>query len=257
MGQWFGGARPAIFGHRGFARELPENTLAAFDAALELGALGVELDVRLSREGDAVVIHDEDLARVTGGAVCARVDELTIADLERVALPRGQTVPTLSRVLHWAAQRGSLLNIELKGDERGPELLCAVERELHRARLPPRQMVLSCFEIALAEELRDRLPAHATALLCDSLTPDIERWLAGLRSRTAPVLIHPLLGLLDRSLSETWQATGVKLGVWGVNTAPDLAHFVSLLLQGLAPELVITDDPQLVHDALAALCSPS
>ena len=52
--------------HRGFSDEYPENTILAFEKAKEAGFDGIELDVQLSRDGELVVIHDEELKRVTG-----------------------------------------------------------------------------------------------------------------------------------------------------------------------------------------------
>lgn len=72
--------------HRGAAAEAPENTLEAFDLALELGAEALELDVRLARDGTPVAIHDETLDRTTPAA--GRVRDRGPEELERLAVPR-------------------------------------------------------------------------------------------------------------------------------------------------------------------------
>ena len=75
--------RPLVFAHRGGAALRPENTLAAFDNGLALGADGLELDVHLSRDGVVVVHHDATLDRTTNGARTARAltaDELAAVD---------------------------------------------------------------------------------------------------------------------------------------------------------------------------------
>jgi glycerophosphoryl diester phosphodiesterase len=116
--------RPLVFAHRGGAGLAPENTMAAFDRAAALGVDGVELDVRLSKDAEVVVMHDEDLARTTDvrGPVGSRTaDELARVDagarFERdgAAPFRGQGigVPRLADVL---ARHPSLpFVIELKG----------------------------------------------------------------------------------------------------------------------------------------------
>jgi glycerophosphoryl diester phosphodiesterase len=92
--------------HRGDSRRAPENTLAAFLAAIAVpGCDGLELDVRASADGVPVVIHDETLKRVQG--VDARVDELSAEDLER------HGVPSLADVLA-AVPRRAFLDVELK-----------------------------------------------------------------------------------------------------------------------------------------------
>jgi glycerophosphoryl diester phosphodiesterase len=122
-------ARPLVYAHRGGAALRPENTLAAFDHGLALGADGLELDVRLSRDGIVVVHHDATLDRTTNGSgpVAAR----TAAELAGIdaaarfgaagaeAFPfrgRGIGVPALETVL--ARYPGVPLLIELKTGER-------------------------------------------------------------------------------------------------------------------------------------------
>src|SRR3954454_9323338 len=82
---FFTSDRPLVFAHRGGAALAPENTIAAFDNAARLGADGLELDVRLSRDGIVVVHHDRTLERTTGlhGDVAAR----TGADLSDAGVP--------------------------------------------------------------------------------------------------------------------------------------------------------------------------
>src|SRR5258708_24500986 len=78
---FFASSRPLVFAHRGASALAPENTLAAFDAGLTHGADGLELDVRLSRDGVAVVHHDATLERTTN--LRGRIDEHTAAELAR------------------------------------------------------------------------------------------------------------------------------------------------------------------------------
>ena len=95
-------AVPRIVGHRGLIHHAPENTLAAFAACLEL-RIGFELDVRRSKDGHLVCIHDEDVKRTTNGS--GRVADLTLAELRRLAAGRwfdpayaGERVPTVDEV---------------------------------------------------------------------------------------------------------------------------------------------------------------
>lgn len=72
--------RPLIFAHRGASAYAPENTLEAFALAAKMGADGVELDVRLSRDGELMVIHDEEIVRVSNGLGLVR--NMTCAELK-------------------------------------------------------------------------------------------------------------------------------------------------------------------------------
>lgn len=100
-----------IYAHRGVSAHLPENTLAAFARAIELGVAGIELDVHLSSDQVPVVIHDDTADRTTNGT--GNITEFTAHQLGLLDAGGGQGVPTLAQVLNLAA--GKLrVNIELK-----------------------------------------------------------------------------------------------------------------------------------------------
>ena len=103
--------------HRGASAYEPENTLRAFERAIEMGATMLELDVHLTRDGHPIVIHDVDLSRTTNGA--GRATELSLEQIKRFNTDQGEEVPTLSEVIELA--RGLVqLYVELKG-QRTPE----------------------------------------------------------------------------------------------------------------------------------------
>jgi glycerophosphoryl diester phosphodiesterase len=113
------GARPLVIAHRGASADAPENTIAAFELALEQGADGIELDIHLSADDHPVVIHDFTLERTTDGAgpVSAhRVPELKRLDAGgwRDRRFRGQRVQTLQEVLERFRDRARFW-VELKG----------------------------------------------------------------------------------------------------------------------------------------------
>ena len=122
-------ARPLVLAHRGASAYAPENTIAAFRLAHELGADGIELDVQLTRDKIPVVIHDDTVDRTTDGKGLVR--ELTIAEIARLDAGTwktedfaGEGIPTLAQVfealsdwLHPAGRaRPCLINVELKTD---------------------------------------------------------------------------------------------------------------------------------------------
>jgi glycerophosphoryl diester phosphodiesterase len=109
--RWLSSEKTLIIGHRGASLALPENTLAAFALAVEQGADGVELDVRLSKDGRAVLMHDANLQRVSGNP--ARVCDLTIRELKQIDLGMGQTIPLLAELFELTGD-STLYNIELK-----------------------------------------------------------------------------------------------------------------------------------------------
>ncbi len=117
-----------IIAHRGASGEFPENTLPAFAAAIEAGAQMCELDVQLTRDGAAVVIHDETVDRTTNGT--GAVAAMSLAEIRRLdagvkfgARFAGTRIPTLEEVLTLVRGRCAL-NVELKS--------AGVEREVCR-----------------------------------------------------------------------------------------------------------------------------
>ncbi|MBF0166958.1 MAG: glycerophosphoryl diester phosphodiesterase [Alphaproteobacteria bacterium] len=113
---------PRLIGHRGAAKWAPENTLASFFCAADLGAEWVELDVRLCKGGIPVVFHDETLERTTNGlgrVAQHRLDELKSLDAGTWFSPRfrDEPIPTLEEALSTIARLGMEVNIELKPDQ--------------------------------------------------------------------------------------------------------------------------------------------
>ena len=110
--------RPTIFAHRGASAFAPENTLAAFKHAIELHADGIELDAKLTADGQVVVIHDDTVDRTTNGT--GRVDLLTLAELQRLDAgtkfsPKFalEKIPSLEEVFETIGQK-IFIDIELK-----------------------------------------------------------------------------------------------------------------------------------------------
>ena len=102
--------RPIVVAHRGASVEQPENTIEAFEAAIDAGADAVEFDVRLTLDGHAIVMHDPNVRRTTDGH--GLVSELTLAEVRRlrIALPGGSArriveITALDRVLPVAETR--------------------------------------------------------------------------------------------------------------------------------------------------------
>jgi glycerophosphoryl diester phosphodiesterase len=104
-----------VVAHRGASATEPENTLAAFDAALSAGADAVELDVRLTADGVAVVLHDPDVSASTDGS--GLIHEMSLAEVKRLDASGGrgprQEVPTLAEALGVIADRGGV-DLEIK-----------------------------------------------------------------------------------------------------------------------------------------------
>lgn len=114
-----------IYGHRGAPAEFPENTLAGFRRAKELGVHGIELDVHLSKDGVAVVCHDETLDRTTNAS--GAIADYTVAELRTVDAGNGEYVPTLLEVLELVGD-SMVVDIEVKANAAGEAVLEDVKK---------------------------------------------------------------------------------------------------------------------------------
>lgn len=144
--------------HRGYSSRYPENTMLAFEKAVAAGADMIELDVRLSRDGRLVVIHDERIDRTADGT--GVVADLTLDELKRHSYSCRMAefgfveIPTLEEVIEWAGER-VMLNIEIKNRPRRNE---GIEGKLagllRETRFTDRAVVSSFDHYALAEMKR-------------------------------------------------------------------------------------------------------
>jgi glycerophosphoryl diester phosphodiesterase len=155
-----------IWAHRGASRQAPENTMAAFHAAQQAGADGIECDVHLTRDGIPVVIHDETVDRTTNGK--GPVSGFFLRELRRLDAGSsfssdfaGEPVPTLEEVLDWAAN-GLRLNVEIKTFAAGAAVLEMLSS------FPKTDILISSFHHALLEKLRHAAPDLPIAFLLDS-----------------------------------------------------------------------------------------
>lgn len=159
-----------IYAHRGlWSADAPENGLAAFHAAASAD-VGVELDVRLTADGHAIVFHDADMARLCG--VPKRVDELHSREIAELRLPDGGRIPHLVDVLDILISQPVLL--ELKVDQTGGDRIADVVADLAASRDQP--LALMSFDVATVRKLRTLAPERPVGLLIDKpAAPDDRR----------------------------------------------------------------------------------
>ncbi|QZA33482.1 glycerophosphodiester phosphodiesterase family protein [Hydrogenibacillus sp. N12] len=238
-----------IWAHRGASAVAPENTLAAFQAALLAGADGIELDVQLTRDGVVVVIHDETLERTTDGS--GFVHEKTWAELARLDAGRwfhpdfrGERVPRLEDVLVWARGTNLRLNIELKNALFPmPGLEETVVALLHRHDLVERT-VLSSFNHESVRRLRHEHPEVRAAILYVARLFDPCRYLAAIGGAD----LHPYYLTVSPELAAHAAACGARVRAFTVDRPEDIR-----LLQAYGVHGVITNRPAEARQALLAV----
>jgi glycerophosphoryl diester phosphodiesterase len=235
-------SRPLVLGHRGARHAAPENTFAAFDLALEEGADGVELDVRLNADAEVVVCHDLTLARVTEGREPRAVHSLKSSECRALRLAGGEPLPFLSDVLDWAERHQACLNVEIKADGPRKYQLVRAVAQLTEERASSAHLLISSFNplVALVHEaLAPRVP---TAWLIDSAL--LVGTAARLWTRRAP--LHPKASLIDAARMREWKLQGRRVHTWTVND-PDRARE----LAALGVDCLISDNPGSLLRALA------
>ena len=234
--------------HRGARLEAPENTFAAFKLAETYGADGIELDVRLCRSGELVVMHDARLNRTTNGRGYVRTR--TLEQLQR--LDAGsffhqrfahEKVPTLDEVLRWS--RGRIrVNVEIKSLARAQVgIEAGAVRLLHRYRMIDDCLISSFNPLVLRRVARldERL---ATALLLDRHLY-LHRSGLPLSRLTGVTGLNIHVRLAREKFLEKCKNAGLRIIVWGASRREELERLARLDIDG-----IITDEPMLLRRIL-------
>ncbi|QAY68606.1 glycerophosphodiester phosphodiesterase [Paenibacillus protaetiae] len=236
---------PVNFAHRGASGYCPENTMAAFTKALELGATGIETDVQMTADGRLVLIHDESVRRTTG--FDALVKDLTFEELRKLDAGvwfseefAGETIPSLEELLALAKSANIIVNIELKnGLIPYPDLERKVIETVRAYGLSD-QVVLSSFN-------------HYSLAVCKQLAPDIDTGILYMEGLYRPWdyaatlganALHPIKYAVLKEWVLEAAAAGIACNPFTVNAPDEMKRMLEAGVSG-----IITDYP----DRLAAL----
>ncbi len=238
-----GTARPLIFAHRGASISAPENTLAAFQLALEQGADGIELDAKLTADKEVVVIHDQTVNRTTDGS--GRVGQMTLAQLRQLDAGiwkgtafKGQKIPTLAEIFETVGNK-LIINIELTNYDSPDDGLPGKVADLIRKFQLEESVLCSSFLPSNLVAIRESLPGVPLAILAKPGP-------AGSKNRSphsrdlAPDYLHPHFVDVNRQLVDRERAAGRQVTAWTVNFPLVMRMLMRAGVAGL-----ITDNPQL------------
>lgn len=251
-----------IVAHRGVHHEVPENSLAAFELAVELGVEAIELDVRLTSDDVPVVFHyfylDEKTSS-SGVVFNHGLRELQAFRLKNAAGEiTGETIPTFSDVLERFAGRIGL-EIEVKGPE--PESPLEISRVLDGFRSHWDAFEVTSYEPALLQEVRRLCPGLAVDLLVPRsetwMGPDVVCYTALKRARLAgarAVHLHP--SQLSPTTLDTLRRSGISVHTWDANSLEALGLVSELGIPRLdtdqpAQALAFRTAAQRIHDLLS------
>jgi len=228
-------AEPLITAHRGNSIRAPENTLAAFRAAMAAHASFSELDVQRTRDGLVVVLHDGDLMRMAGDP--RKIGELTAAELATIDVGRkfgeafrGEHVPSLEAVIDLVRGRMKI-NVELKYNAPDPGLAAAVVEVLRRNNFLD-EVVITSLSAAALRQIKDIEPRLTTGMIVAAAVGDVARADADFLSLNSARATPAVIGRAH--------AAGKQVHVWTVNRAEVMLRMIE---RGV--DNIITDDPAL------------
>ena len=231
--------------HRGASALAPENTMAAFERAVELGADALELDLHLTRDNELVVIHDDTLDRTTDGS--GPVHQRSLGELMRLDAGRwfgegfaGQRIPRLAEVLDRFAGRVPLA-LEIKA---GSTFFPGIEEKVVSALRQHGaidQGAVASFDHYALRRLKEIEPTIRTAALLVGRPVSLSA-LAGPAKADGLALEA---SFVTKTEVEACRASGLQLVVWVVNDPAQMRHFIKLGVDG-----IITDYPDLLRLAL-------
>ncbi|MEP5763564.1 MAG: glycerophosphodiester phosphodiesterase family protein [Halieaceae bacterium] len=237
-----------VYGHRGARGEAPENTIAGARHAVARGVRALEIDLRLSADGQLVVAHDAGLKRCTGAS--GKLNQLKAAELGRLDAradgppwpnKRGTGIPGMSalykavpEIKHWQLELKSL------GKKNNPALAAATVDWLRQHKAPA---VVTSLEPDLICAVKEALPNQATGYVSTTAQPE-----ATLAACDCDFLIAHWQTLTDRRQLRRLQARGIHISCWTVNDASVIEQLFKL-----GVDSVISDYPSMALPLVAAL----
>jgi glycerophosphoryl diester phosphodiesterase len=239
---------PVVIAHRGASFYAPENTLPAFELAFQQGAQAVELDVKLTLDGQIIVMHDASVDRTTEGQ--GRVSALRWAEIEQLDAGtwksdrfKNTPVPLLKNLLETLADR-LLFNIELTNYATPFDRLPGAVVQLVKHMGLEHRVLFSSFNPWTLLRVWRRAPEIPIGLLVHERQPRLSRWL--LRWLVPHQAWHPSDELIRSSqIVERVHRTGRLVNVWTVNQPQRMQELLDWGVDG-----IMTDDPPLLLDVL-------
>ncbi len=228
-----------IYAHRGASLSAPENTLAAFLAAIEAGADGIELDIQSSQDRVPVVIHDRELARTTGAR--GTTDGLPVAELQKLDAGAGERIPTLAEVLA-VVPESVHLDIEIKCVGIEAEIL-GVLRDRAKS-----SFAFSSFDWSVLDTIRALDSEVEIWLLVEEMTDEA---IVRAKALDATALAIHNRGINEETVKRA-SDNGLKIVSWTVNDPEEAVRVRAMEVIGMctdAPAEVIAGMAK--HDAEA------
>lgn len=213
-------------GHRGAKAHIAENTLESFQAALDMGMDGIELDVHVCATGELVVIHDFTIDRTTNGT--GEVHKLSLEELKQLKVEGKYTIPTLDEVLDLVGKK-CFVNIEMKGRHTAKPVSELMEIYVQEKGYSYDNFIVSSFqreELMIMRQINHNI--HLGILTQASVS---EAW--DWAEEFSAQAIHPHFSLLTESNVKKAKKAGYKIYTWTVNEPEDIERVKMYNVDGI------------------------
>lgn len=233
------------FAHRGFSGKYPENTMLAFEKALEIGVDGIELDVQLSKDNEIVIIHDETIDRTTNGKGLVKdftLKDLSSYDASYIFKDMGfNKIPTLREYFELIKNRNIITNVELKNsviyyiglEEKVLELIKEFGIE--------KNIIISSFNHHSILKFKKLAPNIKCGLLIEGILINAGEY----TKKNEVECFHPNFTALNNITIDELKKNSIEINTWTVNKKEDIEYLLSKGIDG-----IISNYPDLVKEII-------
>ena len=240
-----------VLAHRGANKIAPQNTLPAFEKAIQFNADGIETDVHLCKDGELVICHNYTVDATSNGK--GSIDEMTFAELRELDFGsyfsndfKGVKLPTLAELLT-LVKNMQLINIEIKAPKKDNDLVKRVVEEVYKFGIE-KNSIISCFNPECIKQVKDIDENIKTALLYEDdelgneiMTFGVAKYCQQLKADAA----HPHRNLITHKEIIDLHNLGIAVNPWTVNLKEDI-----IKLTNWGCDALITDIPDYCRQVL-------
>ena len=231
-----------IFAHRGASAYEPDNTMEAFELAAKMGADGIELDVRITSDGEVVIVHDSRIDRCSNGR--GTVSQYTLAELKAMDFGYGffenqrtkYKIATLNEVYELVAPLGMIVNVEIK--DHVPEIIKACDEIAQRHNMREK-VIYSSFNHYQVCRVKDQIPgAFIAPLHMLNMSTLVDPW--DFCKKIGAKATHPQFEIIKAypDFVKTCHDNGIRVHIFGANKPEDLQYCLD---SGV--DVIMTDYP--------------
>lgn len=230
--------------HRGSSGKYPENTMTAFEKAIEEKCDGIETDVQITRDGEMVLCHDELLDRTTDGS--GLLVNYTYNDLRKLNASAGmqgfnEKIPALRELLDLVKESGIIVNLELKNSIIEYKGLEEKVLDMVYSYGLSEKVIISSFNHYSMKKCKEISPEISCGLLYESVIYNAGSYAKAIGMDAC----HPLFYTLKPWIVEEIKKNGLKINAWTVNEEKYMKMMINMGING-----IITNYPDLLHKVL-------